>query len=87
MSDLFLTLCAPAVLQESDYDDETDDYYQEPLNCSTTEGIRGGHVTYSQVDIIKLILFYFSSPIDTSFSKVQVHLCKLGYCQKLHRFL
>uniref|UniRef100_A0A3Q2FYQ9 C3/C5 convertase n=1 Tax=Cyprinodon variegatus TaxID=28743 RepID=A0A3Q2FYQ9_CYPVA len=51
-----------AVLQESDYDDETDDYYQEPLNCSTTERIRGGHVTYSQGGMEGSVMTYHCGP-------------------------
>ncbi|XP_076000051.1 complement C2 [Genypterus blacodes] len=36
-------------LQEEEYDYYAVDYMNPPpLNCSTTEGIRGGHVTYSQ---------------------------------------
>lgn len=42
-------VCALVSLQEEEY------YYEElyidpqPLNCSTTESIKGGNVTYSQV--------------------------------------
>lgn len=47
------TVCTPVSLQayEYDYGDET---YEDPqpLNCSTTESIKDGHVTYSQVKII-----------------------------------
>lgn len=43
-------VCAPVVLQE-EYNYEDVVYEDsEPLNCSTTESIRGGHVTYSQVN-------------------------------------
>lgn len=43
-----LTTCAPVCLQEYEYDYE--DYEElQPLNCSTTETIKNGQVTYSQV--------------------------------------
>uniref|UniRef100_A0A7N8WNE2 C3/C5 convertase n=1 Tax=Mastacembelus armatus TaxID=205130 RepID=A0A7N8WNE2_9TELE len=43
---------APVSLQE-DYDYEYVTYdYPQPLNCSTTESIKGGHVSYSQVKLI-----------------------------------
>ncbi len=42
------TVCAPVFLQ--DYDDYYEAYDDpKPLNCSTTETIGDGHVTYSQV--------------------------------------
>lgn len=42
------TVCVPVSLQDYNYEDEI---YEDPqpLNCSTTESIKGGHVTYSQV--------------------------------------
>lgn len=45
-----LTLSAPVSMVEVVYDDEYDD--PQPLNCSTTESIKGGHVTYSQVKTV-----------------------------------
>lgn len=37
-------------LQDYGYDDEEyEDWTRGPVNCSTTEAIKGGHVTYSQV--------------------------------------
>lgn len=48
------TVCAPVSLQEDEYDYSDYETYEEsqPLNCSTAESIKGGHVTYSQVKII-----------------------------------
>lgn len=41
-----------ASLQQEDYDYGDEAYYDlQPLNCSTTESIKGGHVSYSQVQI------------------------------------
>lgn len=41
-------VCASVLLLEySYYDGDYED--PPPLNCSTAEAIRGGHVTYSQV--------------------------------------
>lgn len=44
-------VCAPVSLQDILYDDEEYEMYDDsrPLNCSTTESIKGGHVTYSKV--------------------------------------
>lgn len=44
-----VTVSAPVSLQE--YGDSYEDaaYDMQPLNCSTTESIKGGQVTYSQV--------------------------------------
>lgn len=43
-------ICAAVALQEEEYDYEDETYnYPQPLNCSTTESIKGGHVEYSQV--------------------------------------
>lgn len=37
-------------LKDYEYNDEDETYDDpQPLNCSTTESIKGGHVTYSQV--------------------------------------
>lgn len=46
------TVCAPVSLQEDEYNYEDDAYDPQPLECSTTETIKGGHVTYSKVKII-----------------------------------
>lgn len=43
-------ICAAVSLQGEVYDYEDETYEDpQPLNCSTTESIRGGHVTYSEV--------------------------------------
>lgn len=53
-----LTVCAPVSLQESEFNYGEEETYEDPqpLNCSTTESIKGGHVTYSQVQIMKWIV-------------------------------
>ncbi|KAM4741959.1 complement C2 [Anableps anableps] len=48
-------------LQDSDYDYIAYDY-QEPLNCSTTETIKGGHVTYSQGGMEGSVMTYHCEP-------------------------
>ncbi|XP_040027987.2 complement C2 [Gasterosteus aculeatus] len=52
-----LLFASEAALQEYDYGDET---YEDPrpLNCSTTESIKGGHVTYSQGGLEGSVLTY-----------------------------
>uniref|UniRef100_A0A3Q3F848 C3/C5 convertase n=1 Tax=Labrus bergylta TaxID=56723 RepID=A0A3Q3F848_9LABR len=58
-----LTVCAPVFLQESEYDYGTYKDLQ-PLNCSTTESIKGGHVTYSQCAVLSLRLGRYPSPVS-----------------------
>lgn len=44
------TACALGSLQKTDYDYVYETYDdEEPVNCSVTESIKGGHVTYSKV--------------------------------------
>ncbi|XP_029372782.1 complement factor B [Echeneis naucrates] len=47
--------------EEDDYEYESYDY-QQPLNCSTTESIKGGHVTYSQGGLEGSVLTYHCGP-------------------------
>ncbi|XP_023134907.1 complement C2 isoform X2 [Amphiprion ocellaris] len=50
-------------LQESDYDYEDETYEDpQPLNCSVTESINGGHVTYSQGGLEGSVLTYHCGP-------------------------
>ena len=44
-----VTVSAPVSLQGYEDSYEYAAYDMQPLNCSTTESIKGGHVTYSQV--------------------------------------
>lgn len=45
-----MTVFIPALQQEDDYEYEYDvNEEQVPVNCSTNERIRDGHVTYSEV--------------------------------------
>ncbi|KAM7413560.1 hypothetical protein PAMA_020775 [Pampus argenteus] len=66
-------VCAPVSLQEDDYYDYT---YQDslPQNCSTTETIKGGHVTYSQEGLEGSVLTYDCGPGRYSFP-VSYRLC------------
>uniref|UniRef100_A0A8C9ZPJ9 C3/C5 convertase n=1 Tax=Sander lucioperca TaxID=283035 RepID=A0A8C9ZPJ9_SANLU len=54
------TVCVPVSLQDYNYEDEI---YEDPqpLNCSTTESIKGGHVTYSQGGLEGSVLTYHCS--------------------------
>uniref|UniRef100_A0A4W6DQS2 C3/C5 convertase n=1 Tax=Lates calcarifer TaxID=8187 RepID=A0A4W6DQS2_LATCA len=54
------TVCAPVSLQEDEYDYSDYETYEEsqPLNCSTAESIKGGHVTYSQGGLEGSVLTY-----------------------------
>ncbi|XP_026224893.1 complement C2 [Anabas testudineus] len=47
-------------VQEEEYDYDEDVAYEDPqpLNCSTTESIKGGHVTYSQGGLEGSVLTY-----------------------------
>ncbi|XP_061574969.1 complement C2 isoform X2 [Cololabis saira] len=52
-----------ASLQESDYDYEDEAYDDlQALNCSTTESIKGGHVTYSQGGLEGSVLTFHCGP-------------------------
>uniref|UniRef100_A0A3Q2QT83 C3/C5 convertase n=1 Tax=Fundulus heteroclitus TaxID=8078 RepID=A0A3Q2QT83_FUNHE len=60
---LLLSIAIQGVaLQESDYDYETDDYSPGPVNCSTTESIKGGRVTYSQGGMEGSVMIYHCDP-------------------------
>ncbi|KAM8905021.1 complement C2 isoform 9-T10 [Spinachia spinachia] len=56
-----IKVCAPASPQEFGYGDGTYEDSQ-PLNCSTTESIRGGRVTYSQGGLEGSVLTYHCGP-------------------------
>lgn len=53
-------VCAPVSLQDVlySYEDYDDEMYEDsqPLNCSTSESIKHGHVTYSKVKNKRLYL-------------------------------
>ncbi|KAM4589324.1 complement C2 [Fundulus diaphanus] len=60
---ILLSIAIPGVaLQESDYDYETYDYSPEPVNCSTTESIKGGRVAYSQGGMEASVMTYDCGP-------------------------
>uniref|UniRef100_A0A672Z461 C3/C5 convertase n=1 Tax=Sphaeramia orbicularis TaxID=375764 RepID=A0A672Z461_9TELE len=59
--------------EEYDYGDETYDDPQ-PLNCSTTESIRGGHVSYSQGGLEGSVLTYHCRPGQYPFP-VSLRVC------------
>uniref|UniRef100_A0A3B5L4N1 C3/C5 convertase n=1 Tax=Xiphophorus couchianus TaxID=32473 RepID=A0A3B5L4N1_9TELE len=61
LSQTFLTCCAPVSPQELDYYSETYDD-QGPLNCSTTETIKGGNVTYSEGGLEGSVMTYHCNP-------------------------
>ncbi|XP_032366788.1 complement C2 [Etheostoma spectabile] len=58
---LLFTAFQEVYLQDYNYDDET---YQDPQppNCSTTESIKAGHVTYSQGGLEGSVLTYHCGP-------------------------
>ncbi|XP_056139071.1 complement C2 [Lampris incognitus] len=56
---LFFISVHKVYLQEEEYDYN---YEYEPLNCSTTETIRGGSVTYSQEGLEGSVLTYHCGP-------------------------
>ncbi|XP_071351960.1 complement C2 [Trachinotus anak] len=50
-------------LQEEEYNYDYETYDEpQPLNCSTTESIKGGHVTYSQGGLEGSVLTYHCGP-------------------------
>ncbi|KAM6933134.1 complement C2 [Xenentodon cancila] len=60
-STLWIVLCIfiqGVSLQESDYDYDEDYDDLQPVNCSITESINGGHVTYSQGGLEGSVLIY-----------------------------
>ncbi|XP_034557857.1 complement C2 [Notolabrus celidotus] len=63
-------------LQDPEYDYQTDED-QEPLNCLTTERIRGGHVTYSQEGLEGSVLTHHCSPGQYP-SPVSTRICSDG---------
>eukprot|EP00064_Thunnus_orientalis_P000310 superscaffoldBa00000015_g310 len=60
------------LLQEEEYYDYS--YIDTPLNCSTTESIKGGHVTYSQGGLEGSVLTYHCGPGQYPFP-VSYRLC------------
>ncbi|CAN9511092.1 unnamed protein product [Ophioblennius macclurei] len=65
-----------ASLQEYDYTDEDEDYEdQQPLNCSVTESIKGGHVSYSQDGLKGSVMTYHCAAGQYPFP-VSYRLCE-----------
>uniref|UniRef100_A0AAX7SM94 Uncharacterized protein n=1 Tax=Astatotilapia calliptera TaxID=8154 RepID=A0AAX7SM94_ASTCA len=57
------TACALGSLQKTDYDYVYETYDdEEPVNCSVTESIKGGHVTYSKGGLVGSVLTYHCGP-------------------------
>lgn len=65
-----VTVCAPVSLLQYDYDDYETYEAPQPLNCSTTESIKGGNVTYSQVKIIQGCWFFFVNYVTAFINKI-----------------
>ncbi|KAI3354557.1 hypothetical protein L3Q82_019056 [Scortum barcoo] len=63
-----------AHLQYSEFDYEYGAYEDSQLNCSTTESIKGGHVTYSQGGLQGSVLTYHCDPGKYPFP-VSYRLC------------
>uniref|UniRef100_A0A3Q3MAI4 C3/C5 convertase n=1 Tax=Mastacembelus armatus TaxID=205130 RepID=A0A3Q3MAI4_9TELE len=60
---ILLFISVPQVSLQEDYDYEYVTYdYPQPLNCSTTESIKGGHVSYSQGGLEGSVLTYHCGP-------------------------
>nr|AIA08677.1 complement factor B/C2 [Miichthys miiuy] len=57
---ILLFICVQEVSPQ-DYEYEEDIYDDQPLNCSTKESIKGGHVTYSQGGLEGSVLTYHCS--------------------------
>ncbi|XP_074497464.1 complement C2 [Sebastes fasciatus] len=61
---LLVTSVQEVSLQESEFNYGEEETYEDPqpLNCSTTESIKGGHVTYSQGGLEGSMLTYHCGP-------------------------
>ncbi|XP_040901827.1 complement C2 [Toxotes jaculatrix] len=70
---IFISVQDVSLQEEYDYEDEA---YEDPgpLNCSTTESIKGGHVTYSQGGLEGSVLTYHCGPGKYPFP-VSYRLC------------
>uniref|UniRef100_A0A8D2ZDR7 C3/C5 convertase n=1 Tax=Scophthalmus maximus TaxID=52904 RepID=A0A8D2ZDR7_SCOMX len=67
---VLFTVCAVASLQDEEYyEDEL-----QPLDCSTTESVKGGHVTYSQGGLEGSVLTFHCGPGKYPFP-VSYRLC------------
>lgn len=72
---LFIISVQEVSLQESEYNYEDETYEDpQPLNCSTTETIKGGHVAYSQGGLEGSVLTYHCGPGQYPFP-VSYRLC------------
>lgn len=70
--------CVAAFLQDYDYTYEDADYEdQQPLNCSVTESIKGGRVSYSQGGLKGSVLTYLCAPGQYPFP-VSYRICEDG---------
>ncbi|XP_035536463.1 complement C2 [Morone saxatilis] len=73
---ILLFICVQEVsLKDYEYNDEDETYDDpQPLNCSTTESIKGGHVTYSRGGLEGSVLTYHCS-LGKYPSPVSFRLC------------